>query len=737
MYRKYSVFFEFQAKLYEMFPKTQESKLPHLPVGRLHALVQAHTAAAKRAKKIESFCQALIKLPPEISLCDDVLGFFEAWDQDLDLNVDRNVMQVNPYYSTVDKVSKGEEHAYQYIHFDDDEDVHEMEQYRANFTFYGLGANEVSFEAGDIVHVIDKNDNGWWLLQVGDKEGRAPGSYLEPVDQLSSEPREHGHSTSSDCYIAVADYVPSVSDEVQLMEGTAVEVLEKNLDGWWKIKIKDDVGFAPSTYLRKLSHKRHSHTRDFAGYSVDRSSDTYALPLKPPPRGSMLTRRRASSGSSYALQEVRRDIDVDKSGYVTVTPNKDRRQSVPDVNIVPVPPINQKRNRFLSEDISSTDNVKISVERKKNPMNRSRSEDHHSQPHPAPRLRRPQSLSAECLDKNVHIVIQSYSSDLDFSVVSGDQVYLNYTEGGWAFVNHRHHSEDTSQGWIPLSYIKKHDHDAAILPTATPKVLVSVDESEERVVAIESYLPKDPTASLGFSEGQHAIVLEKSGGWWFVRIGSDEGWVPGGFFEPMVTSPSAMVDATYHRPLTPEKSPQSSPLMARKRFTDPEVISDFGNDLSTDSRDINQARAGADHSHSSMNGSHLHPRVAVSSSHSPNLPRAKSRSNVPSPYREDLSTEVWYHGEISRADAELLLLKHGEDKDFLIRESRNRFGNYAISVRQGNKVRHFPVENQGTKLFIGQHYYDKMTEIVKYYMEYPLFFVEDEGISLGAPVKKL
>ena len=240
--------------------------------------------------------------------------------------------------------------------------------------------------------------------------------------------------------------------------------------------------------------------------------------------------------------------------------------------------------------------------------------------------------------------------------------------------------------------------DAAILPTATPKVLVSVDESEERVVAIESYLPKDPTASLGFSEGQHAIVLEKSGGWWFVRIGSDEGWVPGGFFEPMVsillsvitslnwiklihqvTSPSAMVDATYHRPLTPEKSPQSSPLMARKRFTDPEVISDFGNDLSTDSRDINQARAGADHSHSSMNGSHLHPRVAVSSSHSPNLPRAKSRSNVPSPYREDLckshscqpsetvicmmvssvgiATEVWYHGEISRADAELLLLK--------------------------------------------------------------------------------
>ena len=46
----------------------------------------------------------------------------------------------------------------------------------------------------------------------------------------------------------------------------------------------------------------------------------------------------------------------------------------------------------------------------------------------------------------MHIVIQSYSSDLDFSVVSGDQVYLNYTEGGWAFVNHRHHSEGECRG---------------------------------------------------------------------------------------------------------------------------------------------------------------------------------------------------------------------------------------------------------------------------------------------------
>lgn len=63
--------------------------------------------------------------------------------------------------------------------------------------------------------------------------------------------------------------------------------------------------------------------------------------------------------------------------------------------------------------------------------------------------------------------------------------------------------------------------------------MLSSDEPSEVVVAVENYMPKDPS-SLGFSEGQRAMVLEKAGGWWFVRIGEEEGWVPGGFFEPLV-----------------------------------------------------------------------------------------------------------------------------------------------------------------------------------------------------------
>jgi hypothetical protein len=217
-----------------------------------------------------------------------VLGFFEAWDQDQELKVDKSAMKSNPYYDSSDqyKDSKEREPDYQDICFDDGDDLHEMEQYRAIARFLGLGKNEVSFDEGQTVHVIDKNDNGWWLIQVGDKEGRAPGSYLEPIDQGSEEQEDHKPVEHDLNYIAVADYLPQDADEIGLLEGTKVEVLEKNLDGWWKVRMHDHTGLAPSTYLRKVSQKGRGQIQEIGEFTIERSSDVYALPLKPPPRWS-------------------------------------------------------------------------------------------------------------------------------------------------------------------------------------------------------------------------------------------------------------------------------------------------------------------------------------------------------------------------------------------------------------------------------------------------------------------
>ena len=34
---------------------------------------------------------------------------------------------------------------------------------------------------GRVYEVKDKNENGWWLIKDGDREGWAPGTYLDPV----------------------------------------------------------------------------------------------------------------------------------------------------------------------------------------------------------------------------------------------------------------------------------------------------------------------------------------------------------------------------------------------------------------------------------------------------------------------------------------------------------------------------------------------------------------------------
>ena len=51
--------------------------------------------------------------------------------------------------------------------------------------------NEISLRMGSVVEVVDKNENGWWLVQNEEGQtGWAPAGYLEPVHkfQESEEP---------------------------------------------------------------------------------------------------------------------------------------------------------------------------------------------------------------------------------------------------------------------------------------------------------------------------------------------------------------------------------------------------------------------------------------------------------------------------------------------------------------------------------------------------------------------
>lgn len=47
----------------------------------------------------------------------------------------------------------------------------------------------------------------------------------------------------------------------------------------------------------------------------------------------------------------------------------------------------------------------------------------------------------------------------------------------------------------------------------------------------------------------------------------------------------------------------------------------------------------------------------------------------------DDAVHRWYHGDLSRHAAEAMLLSNGRDGSYLLRDSQDRPGDYALSVR--------------------------------------------------------
>lgn len=53
----------------------------------------------------------------------------------------------------------------------------------SNHGQFSFQRTEVSFDENKLVDVLKKDDGGWWLIQVDTKQGWAPATYLEPLDE--------------------------------------------------------------------------------------------------------------------------------------------------------------------------------------------------------------------------------------------------------------------------------------------------------------------------------------------------------------------------------------------------------------------------------------------------------------------------------------------------------------------------------------------------------------------------
>ncbi|XP_050949061.1 SH3 and PX domain-containing protein 2B isoform X1 [Labeo rohita] len=268
IFRRYSKFFDLQMELLDKFPVEGGQKdpkrriIPFLPGKILFRRSHIRDVAMKRLKPINEYCRALIQLPVYISQCEEVRVFFETRPEDL------NPPKEEP---SGKKKSGIVERATTFLKRGGDSSSADpllLDQYVAVTDYEKQESSEISLYVGQVVEVIEKNESGWWFVSTEDAQGWVPATCLEAQDDPDdfSLPAEEEEK-----YTAIYPYAARDQDEIDLERGMTVEVIQKNLEGWWKIRYQGKEGWAPASYLKKadiLSQKMaagapvHASTND-------------------------------------------------------------------------------------------------------------------------------------------------------------------------------------------------------------------------------------------------------------------------------------------------------------------------------------------------------------------------------------------------------------------------------------------------------------------------------------------
>ncbi|EGD82361.1 hypothetical protein PTSG_03026 [Salpingoeca rosetta] len=256
IYRRYSQFFEMHTTLLDKFPVEAGTDpagppriLPFLPGKKLFGRSHTHKVAVSRARTLAEYLKALIKLPSKITTSSWVLEFFDAASTDIK-PPSQGERERKPPSLLKRMIST------------DTKDMMSLEQYRAVADYRKQDKNELTFACGDVFDVVEKNDNGWWFVtKDADTQGWVPATFLEPLENPENE-EQHGAAVPAkdEKYISTQAFRAENEDEIGYDKGAVVTVLEKKLDGWWKVSYQGNVGWTPGSYLRRLEVQEYVPT---------------------------------------------------------------------------------------------------------------------------------------------------------------------------------------------------------------------------------------------------------------------------------------------------------------------------------------------------------------------------------------------------------------------------------------------------------------------------------------------
>ncbi|XP_076814130.1 SH3 and PX domain-containing protein 2B-like isoform X2 [Clavelina lepadiformis] len=281
--RRFSSFFDMHMSLLEKFPVEGGQKdpstriIPYLPGKTLFQRAASRDATMKRLGSITEYCDALTKLPSHISQCNILQNFFEMNSSDMANNTKDNKSEEGP--KPISSISGPVE----------------FESYVAVADYKSDAKTQLRLRAGESLEVVEKNENGWWLVcNMYGSNGWVPGTYLEKADgereDLTTEKAEPGKGM---WYYATNAFEATSEEEISFPFGAAVEVLQKNLEGWWLAKYNGNEGWVPGSYLKRSDYlcNQDQDLGDQQTNATDLDETKLTPVRKPPPKRETICRQ--------------------------------------------------------------------------------------------------------------------------------------------------------------------------------------------------------------------------------------------------------------------------------------------------------------------------------------------------------------------------------------------------------------------------------------------------------------
>lgn len=183
---------------------------------------------------------------PDSCCFEIIMGFFEPKGEDL-----RSVIQISLPIKT--------------------------QEYICTHDFNGETESELTVFKNQKLTVHQKNLNGWWFVSSCYGQGYVPQIILRSCHQSDSESEVITVDYEEICQV-MRDYKMMKLDEIDLKKGDIVRIIEKRVNGWWKIENKGRVGLAPAVNLTGLIRKNSlSSSESLDGSAISEISNSNSI----------------------------------------------------------------------------------------------------------------------------------------------------------------------------------------------------------------------------------------------------------------------------------------------------------------------------------------------------------------------------------------------------------------------------------------------------------------------------